>query len=33
LEKRIDPEGIRLMIGLENVDELLFDMERCLEII
>jgi cystathionine beta-lyase/cystathionine gamma-synthase len=33
LEKGIDPGGIRLAVGLENVDDLLFDMERCLEII
>jgi cystathionine beta-lyase/cystathionine gamma-synthase len=33
LEKGIDPGGIRLAVGLENADDLLFDMERCLEII
>jgi cystathionine beta-lyase/cystathionine gamma-synthase len=30
-EKRIDPGGIRLAIGLENPDDLLFDLDECLK--
>ncbi len=30
-EKGIDPGGIRLAIGLENPDDLLFDLEECLK--
>jgi cystathionine beta-lyase/cystathionine gamma-synthase len=33
LEKGIDPGGIRLAIGLENVDDLLLDLEKCLKVI
>ncbi len=33
LEKGIDPGGIRLAIGLENVDDLLLDLEECLKIV
>lgn len=30
-QKGIDPGGIRLAIGLENADDLLYDMEECLK--
>lgn len=33
LENGIDPGGIRLSIGLENVDDLLLDLEDCLKVI
>ncbi|MDP2302139.1 MAG: aminotransferase class I/II-fold pyridoxal phosphate-dependent enzyme [Ignavibacteria bacterium] len=33
LEYGIDPGGIRIAVGLENIDDLLFDLEKCLEII
>jgi methionine-gamma-lyase len=33
LENKIDPGGIRLAIGLENVDDLLLDLEDCLKVI
>ena len=29
----IDPGGIRLAVGLEKIDDLLMDMEKCLGII
>lgn len=33
LENKIDPGGIRLAIGLENVNDLLLDLEDCLKVI
>ena len=33
IEFGIDPGGIRLAIGLENVDDILLDLEKCLNII
>ena len=33
IEYGIDPGGIRLAIGLENVDDILLDLEKCLDII
>lgn len=32
-QRGIDAGGIRLAIGLENTDDILYDLERCLEII
>ena len=33
IEYGIDPGGIRLAIGLENVDDILLDLEKCLDIV
>jgi methionine-gamma-lyase len=33
IEFGIDPGGIRLAIGLENVDDILLDLEKCLNIV
>ncbi len=33
IEYGIDPGGIRLACGLENIDDILFDLEKCLEIV
>ena len=33
LENKIDPGGIRLAIGLENVNDLLLDLEDCLKVV
>lgn len=33
IEFGIDPGGIRLAIGLENVDDILLDLEKCLDIV
>jgi methionine-gamma-lyase len=33
IEYGIDPGGIRLAIGLENVEDILFDLEKCLKVI
>ncbi|MFZ0452638.1 MAG: aminotransferase class I/II-fold pyridoxal phosphate-dependent enzyme [Ignavibacteriaceae bacterium] len=33
IEYGIDPGGIRLAIGLENVDDILLDLEKCMEIV
>jgi cystathionine beta-lyase/cystathionine gamma-synthase len=33
MEFGIDPSGIRIAVGLENTDDILFDLERCLEIV
>ena len=33
IEYGIDPGGIRLAAGLENTDDILFDLEKCLEIV
>lgn len=33
LDYGIDPGGIRIAVGLENIDDLLFDLEKCLQII
>jgi cystathionine beta-lyase/cystathionine gamma-synthase len=32
-ERAIDPGGIRLALGLENPDDILFDLEECLKVI
>jgi cystathionine beta-lyase/cystathionine gamma-synthase len=32
-ERGIDPGGIRLAIGLENPDDLLYDLDKCLKVI
>lgn len=33
LDLGIDPGGIRLAIGLENVDDLIMDLDKCLEVV
>ena len=32
-ERAIDPGGIRLALGLENPDDILFDLDECLKVI
>ncbi|GAB6281937.1 MAG: methionine gamma-lyase [Ignavibacterium sp.] len=33
LDLGIDPGGIRLAVGLENVDDLIMDLDKCLEVV
>ncbi len=33
LELGIDPGGIRMAVGLENVDDLIMDLDKCLEVV